>query len=71
MSVFTLRSVALIDSVTRILVVVDYEDIADLVSHHLQNAGYVTDTLYSGEQVLARLREKLPDLLLLDLMLTG
>ena len=71
MSDITLRRVALIDSMTWILVVEDDEDIADLVSHHLQNAGYVTDTLYSGEQVLASLREKLPDLLLLDLMLPG
>ena len=56
---------------TRVLVVEDDQDIADLVAHHLNRAGYVTDILNSGHTVLASLRDTLPDLLVLDLMLPG
>lgn len=72
MSVITHRRGILTNaSVTRILVVEDDRDIAELVAHHLQRAGYVTDVLHSGSEVLSSVREQAPDLVLLDLMLPG
>ena len=53
------------------LVVEDDHDIAELVAHYLQRAGYLTEVLNAGSEVLARVREQAPDLVLLDLMLPG
>lgn len=58
-------------TVTRVLVVEDDRDIAELVAHHLQRAGYVVDVVNSGSEVLPSVREQAPDLVLLDLMLPG
>ena len=66
-----LRRATLIDAATRVLVVEDDQDIADLVAHHLQRAGYLTTVLTSGEAVVSTLRDDAPDLLVLDLMLPG
>ena len=55
----------------RILIVEDDRDIADLIEHYLQKAGHTVDRLASGSAVLARLRERPADLLILDLMLPG
>ena len=66
-----LKRAELIDAVARVLVVEDDRDIADLVAHHLGRAGYATECLYSGQTVLASLRNDPPDLLVLDLMLPG
>jgi DNA-binding response OmpR family regulator len=52
-------------------VVEDDHDIAELVAHYLQRAGYLTEVLNSGSDVLPRVREQAPDLVLLDLMLPG
>ena len=49
----------------------DDHDIAELVAHYLQRAGYRTEVLNSGSEVLPRVRERVPDLVLLDLMLPG
>lgn len=54
-----------------ILVVEDEEDIQQLVSYNLVRAGFDVDCADSGEDALRRLREKIPDLILLDLMLPG
>jgi two-component system phosphate regulon response regulator PhoB len=54
-----------------ILVVEDEEDIQQLVSYNLVRAGFDVDCADSGEEALQRVREKKPDLLLLDLMLPG
>ncbi len=56
---------------SRVLVVEDDPDIAELVALHLRRAGFETDIVTSGTDVLPRLRERLPDLMLLDLMLPG
>ncbi len=56
---------------SRVLVVEDDPDIAELVALHLGRAGFETDIVTSGTDVLPRLRERLPDLLVLDLMLPG
>jgi DNA-binding response OmpR family regulator len=56
---------------SRILVAEDDPDIANLLAHYLQRAGYEADLVSSGRDVIPRLRKAPPDLLLLDLMLPG
>jgi two-component system alkaline phosphatase synthesis response regulator PhoP len=55
----------------RLLVVEDDPDIALLLAHSLGRAGFGVETLGSGATALASMRRKLPDLVLLDLMLPG
>ena len=54
---------------TRILVVEDDPDIAELVARYLSKAGFLTDRAASGREALEAIRLKSPDLLVLDLML--
>jgi DNA-binding response OmpR family regulator len=54
---------------TRILVVEDDPDIAELVDRYLTKAGFVTDRVSSGRDALDAIAAKAPDLLVLDLML--
>jgi two-component system alkaline phosphatase synthesis response regulator PhoP len=54
---------------SKILIVEDDPDIAELIVHYLQKAGHVVDLLASGAAVMPRLRGELPDLVVLDLML--
>jgi two-component system phosphate regulon response regulator PhoB len=54
-----------------ILVVDDEEDVLELVRYNLDKSGYQVETASSGEEALAKARRKLPDLLILDLMLPG
>ncbi|MDP6581827.1 MAG: response regulator transcription factor [Vicinamibacterales bacterium] len=56
---------------SRILVVEDDQDIADLVAHNLGRAGYATEIVGTGTAVLPRVRQQTPDLVVLDLMLPG
>jgi DNA-binding response OmpR family regulator len=55
--------------VTRVLVVEDDPDIAQLVVHFLGKAGYAAETVSSGRDALAIMNSRPPDLLVLDLML--
>jgi DNA-binding response OmpR family regulator len=54
---------------SNILVVEDDPDIAALIRHALEKAGYTVQGLASGTAVLRHLRNTLPDLVVLDLML--
>ncbi len=54
-----------------ILVVEDEEDIQQLVSYNLVRAGFDVDCADTGEEALQMVRERQPDLVLLDLMLPG
>ena len=54
-----------------ILVVEDDRDIADLLVHHLGRAGYAADIVADGGSVMERVRQRTPDLIVLDLMLPG
>ena len=54
---------------TRILVVEDDPDIAELVERYLSKAGFSTDRATSGRAALEAIALKAPDLLVLDLML--
>jgi two-component system, OmpR family, alkaline phosphatase synthesis response regulator PhoP len=54
---------------TRVLIVEDDRDIADLVAHYLGKAGFTTEQLSSGREALKAIGEHPPELLILDLML--
>jgi DNA-binding response OmpR family regulator len=54
---------------TRVLVVEDDRDIAELVERYLQKAGFATELLSSGRDALKALADRPPELLILDLML--
>jgi DNA-binding response OmpR family regulator len=56
---------------SRVLVVEDDTDIADLIVHYLQKAGHVVDRVGSGALVMPRVFSAHPDLIVLDLMLPG
>ncbi len=55
--------------VTRVLVVEDEPDIAQLVRHILEKAGFAVEQLANGRDALASITARPPDLLVLDLML--
>jgi two-component system alkaline phosphatase synthesis response regulator PhoP len=57
--------------VSRLLVVEDSADIAELISHYLERAGHEIDHLASGGDVVPRARQSRPDAIVLDLMLPG
>lgn len=52
-----------------VLVIDDEEDILELVRYNLAREGYTVRLATSGEQALRMIRQELPDLVLLDLML--
>jgi len=54
-----------------IFVVEDEEDIARLISHNLQAAGFEVQSFVSGASVLAEALREMPALFLLDVMLPG
>ena len=54
-----------------ILVVEDDEDIQQLVGYNLIKAGFLVEYGDSGEQALETIKDQMPDLILLDLMLPG
>jgi len=56
---------------SRVLVVEDDRDIAELIARYLQKAGHTTDLVGSGTAALSRAKETSPDLIVLDLMLPG
>ena len=55
--------------VTRVLVVEDDPDIAQLVAHYLEKAGFSTELLANGREALAAIAARPPDVIVLDLML--
>ena len=54
-----------------VLVVDDERDILELVKYNLDKEGYRVTAVASGEDALAATRAKMPDLIVLDLMLPG
>jgi DNA-binding response OmpR family regulator len=56
---------------TRILVVEDDRDIADLIIHYIEKAGWQGHVAASGPDGLTEARRKLPDCVVLDVMLPG
>jgi DNA-binding response OmpR family regulator len=55
--------------VTRVLVVEDDPDIAQLVAHYLEKAGFSAELLANGRDALAAIAARPPDVIVLDLML--
>jgi len=55
----------------KILVVDDEEDILELVRFNLAREGYDVTCVQDGEDALKQIKEKAPDLVVLDLMLPG
>jgi DNA-binding response OmpR family regulator len=55
----------------KVLIVEDDADIAALIAHYLEKTGYAVETIPDGGRAIARARESLPDLVILDLMLPG
>jgi two-component system alkaline phosphatase synthesis response regulator PhoP len=56
---------------SRILIIEDDADIAQLVKLYLEKAGHTVEAIDSGELGVSRLRDDPPDLLILDVMLPG
>ena len=56
---------------SRIFIVEDDKDIAQLIAHYLQKAGHTVEMLGSGTPAVARAKAAPPDLIVLDLMLPG
>src|SRR4051794_16983097 len=54
---------------TRILIVEDDPDIADLVARYLDKAGFTTERAVSGREALHAIGARTPELVVLDLML--
>jgi len=54
-----------------ILVVEDEEDIRELLKYNLEKEGYQVFAAATGEEALRAVRDRRPDLILLDLMLPG
>jgi len=55
----------------KILIVDDEKDIVDLVAYNLEKEGYETLKALDGEKALQMVRTRIPDLVILDLMLPG
>jgi two-component system phosphate regulon response regulator PhoB len=55
--------------VTSVLLVDDEKDLLSLLDFNLRAAGYETALATTGEQAMSHLRRRVPDLVLLDLML--
>jgi len=55
----------------RIFVVEDDRDIAQLIAHYFQKAGWQADVFASGADALAAARRQAPDCIVLDVMLPG
>lgn len=55
----------------RILIVEDEPKLASLLNDYLQSSGYQTECVIDGNQVLPLIRDNMPSLLLLDIMLPG
>src|SRR4026208_1491003 len=54
---------------TRVLIVEDDRDIADLLARYLGKAGFATEQLSSGRDAIKAINENPPELLILDVML--
>ena len=55
----------------RILLVEDEVDIQEIVSYNLEKAGFAVDAVETGEAAVELIRNEIPDLVVLDLMLPG
>lgn len=54
-----------------IMVVEDDEQLNEVLCYNLTRAGYQVDPIYDGAEAVRRLETRVPDLMLLDIMLPG
>jgi DNA-binding response OmpR family regulator len=54
---------------SRVLIVEDDSDIAQLIAHYLEKSGFATDRVENGRDALDAIRARAPDAMVLDLML--
>ena len=55
----------------RITVIEDEPAIAEILQYNLEQAGFEVEVLSEGDRALGAIRRRVPDLILLDLMLPG
>jgi two-component system, OmpR family, phosphate regulon response regulator PhoB len=55
----------------RLMIVEDDEPLVELLRYNFEAAGFAVETVMHGDEAEARLREAVPDLLILDWMLPG
>ena len=55
----------------RVMIAEDEDDIVTLVRYNLEAAGYAVEAVSRGDEAETRLKERVPDVLLLDWMLPG
>lgn len=55
----------------KILIIEDELILAEALKEKLTNIGYETEAVYDGESGLQKIKEKKPDLLILDILLPG
>lgn len=55
----------------KILVVDDEFHIQELIKYNLELSGFIVETADSGEMAIRKIKDELPDLIILDLMLPG
>lgn len=55
----------------RLMIVEDDESLIELLRYNFEAAGYTVETVMHGDEAEARLKEAVPDLLILDWMLPG
>ncbi|MGA8654835.1 MAG: response regulator transcription factor [Chthoniobacterales bacterium] len=53
----------------KILIVEDETDVADLLAHHLRQAGFSVEIAHNGREALQLIKNRSPTLIVLDLML--
>ncbi|MDQ4080165.1 MAG: response regulator, partial [Gemmatimonadota bacterium] len=54
---------------SRVLIVDDHEDNVEVIRARLEASGYQVESAADGEEALDRVRERPPDLILLDVMM--
>ncbi|RKX26585.1 MAG: DNA-binding response regulator [Candidatus Zixiibacteriota bacterium] len=59
----------MVSSKTKILIVEDERDIAELIVYNLEREGFQVETAVSGEEGLDKTKKEHPDLVVLDIML--
>ena len=55
----------------KILIVEDEKDIVEMIEYNLKKEGYITASVYNGEDAVSLAKSERPDLIILDLMLPG
>ena len=54
-----------------ILIIDDEEDIRDILKYNLEKEGFQVDVSSNGEEGFIKIKETLPDLVILDVMMPG